>query len=157
MKKAEPYLLIAPACLLIAGFLFYPMVTVFLLSLQEYQLMDPHNTPFVGLKHYGLMLEDEYFWRSIWNSVVWVGVSLCFQFLLGFALALLLNTTRFWAKGLYQAIVFTPWAVSGFLIAIIWAWMLNGEFGLVNDVLMRIGLLAQKLGILSRGETALLA
>ena len=157
MKKAEPYLLLTPAFLLIGGFLFYPMATVFLLSLQEYQLMDPLNTPFVGLKQYSIMLGDEYFWSSLWNSVVWVVVSLSFQFLLGFCLALLLNSTQFRGKGLFQAIVFAPWAVSGFLIAIIWAWLLNGEFGLVNDLLIRFGLIDQKVGFLSRGETALLS
>ncbi|MDE2846611.1 MAG: sugar ABC transporter permease [Gemmatimonadota bacterium] len=157
MKKADPYLLLAPAYLLIAGFLFYPMATVFLLSLREYQLMDPLNTPFVGLDQYAFMLGDEYFWRSLWNSVVWVVVSLCFQFLLGFCLALLLNSARFRGRGIFQAIVFAPWAVSGFLIAIIWAWLLNGEFGLVNDLLIRAGLLDQKVGFLSREETALLS
>ncbi len=157
MKKAEPYLLLTPAFLLIGGFLFYPVATGFLLSLQEYQLMDPLNTPFVGLKQYGIMLGDEYFWSSLWNSVVWVVVSLSFQFLLGFCLALLLNSTQFRGKGLFQAIVFAPWAVSGFLIAIIWAWLLNGEFGLVNDLLIRFGLIDQKVGFLSRGETALLS
>ncbi len=155
MKKAEPYLLLSPAYLLIGGFMFYPIVTVVLLSFRQYQLMDPMNTPFIGLEHYGVMLEDGYFWRSLWNSVVWVGVSLFFQFLLGFGLALLLNSTRFWGKGLYQAIVFAPWAVSGFLIAILWAWMLNGEFGVVNDLLMRTGLIDEKIGFLSRSETAL--
>ncbi len=157
MKKADPYLLLAPAYLLIVGFLFYPMATVFLLSLQEYQLMDPLNRPFVGLDQYAFMLGDEYFWRSLWNSVVWVVVSLVFQFLLGFSLALLLNSARFRGRGIFQAVVFAPWAVSGFLIAIIWAWLLNGEFGLVNDLLIRIGLLDQKVGFLSREETALLS
>ena len=65
MKKAEPYFLLAPAYLLIGGFMLYPMVTVFLLSLQEYRLMDPLNTPFVGFKHYSIMLSDEYFWSSL--------------------------------------------------------------------------------------------
>ena len=59
MKKADPYLLLAPAYLLIAGFLFYPMATVFLLSLREYQLMDPLNTPFVGLDQYAAMLQSQ--------------------------------------------------------------------------------------------------
>lgn len=137
--------------------MLYPMVTVFLLSLQEYRLMDPLNTPFVGFKHYSIMLSDEYFWSSLWHSVVWVVVSLFFQFLLGFCLALLLNTVGFRGRGIYQAIVFAPWAVSGFLVAIIWAWLLNGEYGLVNDLLIRFGLLDQKIGFLSQAETALFA
>lgn len=157
MKKTEPYLLLSPAYLLIAGFMFYPMVTVVLLSLRQYQLMDPLNTPFIGMDHYRAIFDDAYFWRSLWNSVVWVGVSLFFQFLLGFALALLLNSTHFRFKGVYQAVVFTPWAVSGFLIAIMWAWMLNGEFGVVNDMLMRSGLIDAKIGFLSRSDTALLS
>lgn len=157
MNKAEPYLLLSPAYLLIGGFMFYPMATVLLLSFQQYQLMDPLNTPFIGLNHYGAMLEDAYFWRSLWNSILWVGLSVFFQFGLGFLLAILLNSTSFWGKGIYQAIVFTPWAISGFLIAIMWAWMLNGEFGVVNDLLIRSGLIDQKIGFLSRSDTALLS
>ena len=157
MNKAEPYLLLSPAYLLIGGFMFYPMATVLLLSFQQYQLMDPLNTPFIGLSHYGAMLEDAYFWRSLWNSIVWVGLSVFCQFGLGFLLAVLLNSTSFWGKGIYQAIVFTPWAISGFLIAIMWAWMLNGEFGVVNDLLIRSGLIDQKIGFLSRSDTALLS
>ena len=157
MKKAQPYLLLMAAFLLIGGFLFYPMATEFLLSFQEYQLMDPLNTSFVGLKHYSTLINDDYFWSSLWNSVVWVGVSIFFQFLLGFCLALLLNSRNFKGRGLYQAIVFAPWAISGFLIAIIWAWLLNGEFGLVNDLLIKIGLLEAKVGFLSQEETALFA
>ena len=157
MKKAEPYFLLAPAYLLIGAFIFYPMVTVFLLSLQEYRLMDPLNTPFVGFKQYSIILSDEYFWSSLWNSVIWVVVSLLFQALLGFVLALLLNSARFRARGIYQAIVFAPWAVSGFLVAIIWTWLLTGEYGLVNDLLIRLGLIDQKIGCLSRTETALFA
>ena len=157
MKKFEPYLLLSPAYLLIGGFMFYPMATVLFLSFQQYQLMDPLNTPFIGLDHYGAMLEDSYFWRSLRNSVVWVGLSLLFQFLFGFILALLLNSTQFRGKGLYQAVVFTPWAVSGFLIAVIWAWMLNGEFGVVNDLLTRFGIVDEKIGFLSRSDTALLS
>lgn len=156
-RNAEPYLLLSPAYLLIGGFMFYPMVTVVLLSFQQYQLMDPLNTPFIGLAHYRAILEDAYFWRSLWNSVVWVGASIFFQFLLGFILALLLNSTRFRGKGIYQAVVFTPWAVSGFLIAIMWAWMLNGEFGVVNDLLIRSGLIDDKIGFLSRSRTALIS
>lgn len=156
-RKLEPYLLLSPAYLLIGGFMLYPMMTVGLLSFRKYELTDPLDTPFIGLTHYQELLQDIHFWESLGNSVTWVGLSLLAQFVLGFALALLLNSASFRGKGLYQAIVFTPWAVSGFLIALIWAWMLNGEFGVVNDLLLRLGLIDEKIGFLSNEKTALLS
>ncbi|MBM3262569.1 MAG: sugar ABC transporter permease [candidate division Zixibacteria bacterium] len=156
-RKSEPYLLLAPAYLLIGGFMLYPMVSVVLLSLHKYQLTDPLDRPFIGLDNYRAILGDAHFLESLANSAVWVGLSLAAQFALGFALSLLLNTTSFRGKGLYQAVIFTPWAVSGFLIALIWAWMLNGEFGLVNDLFLRFGLIDTKIGFLSNERTALLS
>ncbi|MBI4551104.1 MAG: sugar ABC transporter permease, partial [Candidatus Latescibacteria bacterium] len=157
LRAAEPYLLLSPGYLLILALMIYPMISVVLLSLRYYLLMEPGHTPFIGLDHYRRVWQDAYFWRSLQNSAVWVTASLLFQFLFGFTLALLLNSARFRAKGVYQAVVFTPWAVSGFLIAMMWAWMLNGEFGVVNDLLLRAHLIEQKVGFLSRSQTALLS
>ncbi|GAI67100.1 unnamed protein product, partial [marine sediment metagenome] len=59
---------------------------------------------------------------------------------LGFVLALLM-TKSFKGRGLYSGLVFYPWALSGFAIGLIWAWMFNGQFGIINDILQKIGLI----------------
>jgi multiple sugar transport system permease protein len=85
-----------------------------------------------------------------------VVVSLAAQFLLGFSLALLLKKP-FPGRGLYTGCVFYPWALSGFAIGLIWAWMFNGQFGIVNDVLIRSGLIANPIGFLSDPRFAMIS
>lgn len=60
--------------------------------------------------------------------------------MIGFLIALALRK-RFRFRGVYQALVFFPWAVSGFLIGMLFRWMFNAEFGVVNDLLMKAGLI----------------
>ena len=88
------------------------------------------------------------------NTVKWVGISLFVQFTVGFAMALLLKK-KFKGSGLYQGLIFFPWAVSGFIIGIMWRWMFNGTSGVINDLLMRIHLIGQPVGWLASKNTAL--
>ena len=88
------------------------------------------------------------------NTVKWVGISLFVQFTVGFAMALLLKK-KFKGSSLYQGLIFFPWAVSGFIIGIMWRWMFNGTSGVINDLLMRIHLISQPVGWLASKNTAL--
>ena len=75
---------------------------------------------------------------------------------LGFILALLMRKP-FKGRGIYSAFVFYPWAVSGFAIGLVWSWMFNGQFGIVNDLLRRIGLIHQNIGFLSDPKFAMMS
>nr|WP_231980591.1 sugar ABC transporter permease [Tessaracoccus coleopterorum] len=90
------------------------------------------------------------------NSLIWVVGSLVPQFLIGFLIALGLRK-KFRFRGFYQAVVFYPWAVSGFLIGILFRWMFNSEFGVVNDLLMRVGLVDRPVPWLADPDLALLS
>ena len=61
----------------------------------------------------------------------------------------------FKGRGLYSGLVFYPWAISGFAVGLIWAWMFNGQFGIINDLLQRIGILKQSIGFLSETKYSL--
>jgi multiple sugar transport system permease protein len=100
------------------------------------------------------MLEDDIFLLALKNTVVWVVVSLSVQFALGFALALLLREP-FKGRGVYSGFVFYPWAVSGFVIGLIWRWIFNGSSGVVNDLLLRMGVIQANIGFLSDPDYAL--
>jgi multiple sugar transport system permease protein len=82
-----------------------------------------------------------------------VFVSLAGQFLLGFALALLLRKP-FTGRGVYTGFVFYTWALSGFAIGLVWSWLFNGQFGVVNDILQRLGVITESLGFLSTPRLA---
>lgn len=68
-------------------------------------------------------------------------------------MALLLKK-KFKGSSLYQGLIFFPWAVSGFIIGIMWRWMFNGTSGVINDLLMRIHLISQPVGWLASKNTA---
>jgi multiple sugar transport system permease protein len=66
-------------------------------------------------------------------------------------------TKPFKGRGLYSALVFYPWALSAFAIGLVWAWMFNGQFGIINDILIKIGLIHQSIGFLSNPKYALMS
>lgn len=101
-------------------------------------------------------MADPLFGKVMLNSLIWVVGSLVPQFLIGFLIALALRKT-FRFRGLYQAVVFYPWAVSGFLIGILFRWMFNSEFGVIDDILMRVGIVDRPVPWLADPELALVA
>ncbi|MEU6780061.1 sugar ABC transporter permease [Nonomuraea angiospora] len=141
-------LCLLPGVVFVAVFTYYPMIRGTVIAFQRYNLFDITSTPFVGLENFRAVLSEERFWTALRNTGTWVVVSLFFQFFLGFGLALLLRR-HFRGRGLYQAWVFFPWAMSGFLIGLLWRWMFNGQFGVINDLLLKTGLIDQRIGFLA--------
>jgi multiple sugar transport system permease protein len=124
-----PYLLIAPAALLMLGFIAYPMVSVLYYSLQDYNVTKPWRNGFAGLGNFHrIFTDDPQFWQSLGFSLRWVVVQVGLQLVIGLALALLVNQT-FVGRGLSRALVFSPWAVSGVLTTTIWMLLYNPSTG----------------------------
>lgn len=128
----------APAFVFVAIFTYYPLLKGGQMAFRKWSLWDLTETPWIGLDNFRTLIENPIFSTTMVNSLIWVVVSLVAQFLIGFVIALGLRR-KFRFRGIYQALVFYPWAVSGFLIGILFRWMFNSEFGVVNDMLMRIG------------------
>ncbi|GAK54804.1 binding-protein-dependent transport systems inner membrane component [Candidatus Vecturithrix granuli] len=124
------------------------------MAFQNYNMFDLSDTSFNNFANFRKMAGDSIFLLALKNTVIWVVVSLAAQFVLGFALALLLREP-FKGRGLYSGFVFYPWAVSGFIIGLIWRWIFNGSSGVVNDLLMRMGLIKVNIAFLSDPHYAL--
>lgn len=124
------------------------------MAFQSYNLFDLSNIHFNGLDNFKNVINTPDFKQAAANSLYWVVISLALQFVIGFSLALMLRR-RFRGRGVYQAFVFFPWAVSGFLIGLIWRWMLNGQNGVLNDLLMRLGIIHEQIPFLSDPEWAM--
>ncbi len=140
--------MLIPGILFIAIFTYYPMIKGTVMAFQSYQLWDISKIEFIGFENFKTVFKDPYFKDTILNTIIWIVVSLFFQFNLGFALALLLKK-KFKGSGIYQGLIFFPWAISGFMIGLIWRWLFNGQIGVVNDILMRIGIITTPIGFLS--------
>jgi multiple sugar transport system permease protein len=142
IRKAYPYFLIAPTVLLVGMALVYPVASLLNQSFQDYSILRPNERSFIGLENYRAVLQDSEFWRSLQASVIWVAGSVIPQFLLGLAMALLLNED-FRGRGFVRTIILLPWVVSGLVTAIIWVWLFDGTIGVINDLLMRIDLISK--------------
>ncbi|MER8158510.1 sugar ABC transporter permease [Streptomyces sp. NPDC094472] len=125
-----PYLLIAPAGLLMLGFIAYPMLSVLYYSLRNYNVTKPWRNGYAGFDNFTRILTDDpQFWDTLVFSGKWVVTEVLLQLLLGLALALLVHQT-FLGRGLARALVFSPWAVSGVLTTTIWMLLYNPSTGI---------------------------
>lgn len=145
-----------PAALFVGVFTYYPMLAGSQMAFRNWNLNDLTNTGWVGLANFRTIFADPNFYVILGNSVVWVVASVVPQFVIGFAIALWLRR-KFVFRGLYQALIFFPWAISGFLIGILFRWMFNGEFGVINDLLSKTGLIDTPIPWLAQPGTAMVA
>lgn len=147
---------LAPAAVFVGIFTYYPMVAGSQMAFRNWNLNDLSDTSWVGFGNFAGLLETPEFWGIVRNTVVWVVGSLVPQVVIGFAVALFLKR-KFRMRGAYQAMIFFPWAVSGFLIGMLFRWMFNAEFGVVNDLLMKAGFINSPIPWLSDPAFAMTA
>ncbi|MEV5611339.1 sugar ABC transporter permease [Streptomyces sp. NPDC052225] len=130
--KKLPYLLIAPAGLLMLGFIAYPVLNVFYTAFQHENPTKPWRAGFAGWDNFTrIFTEDDQFWTALVFSGKWVVVEVGLQLLFGLALALIVNQT-FVGRALSRAMVFSPWAVSGVLTSAIWVLLYNSQTGITR-------------------------
>jgi multiple sugar transport system permease protein len=128
----------APWLVGISIFGLYPIVSSFYLSLCRYNIIRP--PAFIGIENYSILFtEDPLFWKSLWNTVYLTAFGLPVQ--LGFALAaaMLLNM-KVKGQSVFRTLTYLPTVVPAVATAILWVWILNPEYGLLNSVLRFIGL-----------------
>lgn len=152
------FIMMIPAFILLIVFTYTPIIRGGVMAFQRYNMFDLSKIGFIGLGNFEAIINDRNFdfFKIVVNTLVWVFFSLVFQFGLGFGLALLMRKP-FKGRGIYSALVFYPWAVSGFAIGLIWAWMFNGQFGIINDILMRLGVISTRIGFLSNPRYAMMS
>ena len=149
-KKMEPWYYVGPIFLLLVIMFGYPPIKSVVMAFQNYKLGNA-NVYFNDFANFHKMFGDKDFLLLLKNSVVYVVVSVFGQFIGGLILALCLRD-KFKGRGIYQSIVFLPWAFSAFVVGLVFRWSFNGEYGVVNDVLMKLGIIKKGiawLGILA--------
>lgn len=153
INKLFPYMLMGPTVILIAAFMIYPICRVFYLSLQNYDLTNVFRNGFAGFANFKeLFTEDKLFWDSAVITLKWVFSQVLFQLIFGMMVALILNQ-KFKGRGLARAISLVPWAVSGVLVTMLWTLMYDQSSGLINDILMKTGIITEKIAWLADKNT----
>ncbi|WP_329609795.1 carbohydrate ABC transporter permease [Paracoccus benzoatiresistens] len=155
-RQVMPLALLSPAVLVTLAIVFFPMVQTAWMSLHEYVLFRPKNFDWVGLQNYLNVFQDEVFWISLRHTVLWIAITVPAQALLGLATALLLNQQFPW-RPIARALIIIPWALPSVVIALMWAWIYDSNYGILNDLLLRIGILEASIPWLANPDTALYA
>jgi len=132
-------LLLAPALALLAVVVAWPLLRDLVLSFHEVELGRQLSRTFVGLDHYRALLVDRRFHRALGHTLVFTAASTALEMLLGLAFALLLDAP-FRGRGPARAAVLVPWALPTAVMALAWRFLYNDQYGAVNDLLRRVGL-----------------
>ena len=132
------WLLLAPSLLLLGGLVVFPVLYNVWLSLFDKHAFMPVQA-FVGLGHYRYFATDPEFWTSFYYGSVYAGVTMALQLGVGVPAALLLNEA-FRGRNLLRGFVLFPYMIPTIVAVILWKWLLNDSYGLVNHLLQRAGL-----------------
>ena len=151
-----PYVLLSPAVLATVIIVFYPMVQALITSLYNNILWKPRAVRFIGLDNYIAFWNDPVFWSSLGRTAVWIGLTVPLQLALGLVTALLLNQTFRW-RALARSLILIPWALPSVVIGLMWSWIYNPQVGLLNDLMLRLGLLQSAVPWLANPDTSLYA
>ena len=133
-------LLIVPAVLMVACLVLYPVGYAVWLSFHRKHAYLPVET-FIGLTNYKNLFVDPQFWQSFWLGTVYGFSTIGLQIVLGVAAALLLAES-FKGRSLVRGIALFPYVVPTIVVVLIWRWILNDSYGLLNHILQSIGIVS---------------
>ena len=136
-----PYLLLLPAIVVLGVMLGYPLVRLVTMSLQEYGMAQVFGTPapWVGLANFREILGESYFWTVLWRTVAFCIVTVALTMVLGVLIALLLEALGKVMRLLVSASLIVAWSIPPVTATVVWQWMFDTQYGLVNWALDRRG------------------
>mgnify|MGYP003644856109 CR=1 FL=1 len=154
-RKVAPYLYLSPSLLVVGLLMLLPMGMVITYSFQESAVLRP-DTSFAGFKHYQAIFGDEVFWASLWHTLYFTIASVIAHMTIGLAFALMLNSDRISPilRSILRVLYILPWLFTQVIIAVIWRLILDPN-GVVNAMLIDLGIIGSKIEWFSSVETAL--
>jgi multiple sugar transport system permease protein len=139
-RKQMSLLWFVPAAVLLAVIVAYPLLRTLLLSFVRKSLATGFRAEFAGFDNFIRLAFDSRFWQCLRTTAFFTVVSVLAEFLIGLVLALSATSlTTF--RSFTRVIFLVPWTLPTAVIAVLWAWIFNDQFGVLNAVLLRIGVL----------------
>lgn len=136
-RSLTPYLWIAPAVLLYVLFKLAPMIGGIYLAMLKWDGIE--QPAFIGLRNFERILSDEVIGLALWHNVLYAIGTVTAKLAISLALALLLNQALR-GRTFYRTTLFLPVVMSFVVVGILWSWLYNTQFGLINSLLNTIGL-----------------
>lgn len=141
-------LLTVPVFVLLAGVMVFPLVRIITLSFYKYKVFEGGALQFIGLRNYVTALTDPGFWNALKNTLVFTVVTVGSQMIGGLVIAVLLDRSVR-ARGVLRMTVLLPWALPTIINSLLFRWMFDGNFGLFNDILMRLHVISRQVSWLA--------
>ncbi len=133
------WLLPAPAIIVLLGLTVFPTIFMFTVSFQKFNIADTSANEFVGLANFARLLTDEKFHNALFNTLLFTGVAVTVEFALGLGFALLID--RYVRKlNFIKTVLMVPMMLPPIAVAITWKLLYQPNFGVLNDILLRLGL-----------------
>ena len=125
-----------PAAFLVIVVMLYPAVHTFVLTFYQMNLANSLQAEFSGLDNMVRLGLDSRFHGTLWTTTVFTVLSVSIEFMAGLLLALAVDT---WirGRGAVRTILLIPWTLPTAVIAVLWGWIFNDQYGILNSVLMR--------------------
>ncbi|MCB1969469.1 MAG: sugar ABC transporter permease [Geminicoccaceae bacterium] len=168
-KVRAAWLFLLPMMVILAVVAGWPLLRTIYLGFTDAKLSSINSAQWIGFENYLFYLDygdgegewigllaDPTWWRSVWNTVYFTIISVTLETALGLIVALVLNA-QFFGRGFIRAAILVPWAIPTIVSAKMWAWMMNDQFGILNDLLMKIGLISQPIAWTASPDTAMIA
>lgn len=153
-ERRTAYIFVAPAVILLIGFLVVPMIYTIYFSGFKYQIMRPDSTTFIALDNYKKLISDKNFWAALKNTVYFTIIVVPCQCALALGLALLVSK-KFKGVSIFRTMYFAPQLTSMVVISVLWSVLYNANpnTGLINSILVSLGFSPIK--FLSDADTAM--
>lgn len=148
-EKQLSYLLLLPTISIIGMVFFLPIVMSIWYSLHKIDLISPASgQPWVGIQNYVDLVKEARFQNSLRVTFLYIFLTVGGNLLLGLGVALFMNQTFKW-RGIARTMILLPWAVAPVISGLMWKWMYNTQFGVFNDILLKLHLVSRPVDWLS--------
>ncbi|MFV0431060.1 MAG: carbohydrate ABC transporter permease [Alphaproteobacteria bacterium] len=132
----------------------WPLLLTFFYSFTDAQIDNPSLWNFVGLKNFLFLVQDSNWWIAVKNNLIFTIISVSLETILGLSFALILNQYLPF-KGVFRSIMILPWAIPAVVGAKMWEWMFHDQNGIINEVLLSLGLISEKIAWMASSKTSL--
>lgn len=155
-RRRAAWIFLLPMLATIALVAGWPLLRTMWFSLTDARLDAVEPAAFIGLANYAHLVGDPEWWVSVRNTLVFAVVSVSIETILGIVIALALHA-RMRGRGMLRAAMLIPWAIPTVVSAQMWGWMLHDQYGVVNEALLALGLIAEPLAFTADPALALWA